>query len=143
MAHPGAQVAALRPQLVRRVVAAVLDAEQAGPAEVSVTFLSPAAMRRLHRRALGHDRATDVVAYRLPHDDGFAGDLYLCPGVARASARDHGIPLREELIRLLVHGTLHLLGYDHPLGTGRTRSAMWRRQERYLRRILRREGQPR
>jgi len=42
----------------------------------------------------------------------------------------------EELIRLTVHGTLHVLGYDHPHGAGRTRSSMWRRQERYVRRLL-------
>ena len=46
--------------------------------------------------------------------------------------------LREELVRLVVHGTLHVLGYDHPDGPGRTRSAMWRRQERYVRRLMRR-----
>jgi probable rRNA maturation factor len=40
--------------------------------------------------------------------------------------------MREELVRLIVHGTLHALGRDHPEGAGRTRSAMWRRQERYV-----------
>ncbi len=42
------------------------------------------------------------------------------------------MPLREELIRLVVHGTLHALGRTHPEGEGRTRSPMWRRQERYV-----------
>jgi probable rRNA maturation factor len=40
--------------------------------------------------------------------------------------------LRQELIRLVVHGTLHALGREHPEGPHRTRSAMWRRQERYV-----------
>jgi ssRNA-specific RNase YbeY (16S rRNA maturation enzyme) len=44
------------------------------------------------------------------------------------------------MVRLAVHGTLHVLGYDHPEGAGRARSAMWRRQERYVRRLLRRGG---
>ena len=43
--------------------------------------------------------------------------------------------MEQELVRLAVHGTLHVLGYDHPNGAGRTRSAMWRRQERYVRRL--------
>jgi probable rRNA maturation factor len=52
--------------------------------------------------------------------------------VAREDARTLGIPWREELVRLVVHGTLHALGQRHPEGPGRTRSAMWRRQERYV-----------
>jgi probable rRNA maturation factor len=58
--------------------------------------------------------------------------VYICPWVARREARARGVPLREELIRLVVHGTLHALGREHPKGHRRTRSAMWRRQERYV-----------
>jgi probable rRNA maturation factor len=58
--------------------------------------------------------------------------VYICPWVARREARALGIPLRQELIRLVVHGTLHALGRDHPEGEERTRSTMWRRQERYV-----------
>lgn len=122
--------------LARRVVQTVLDGERAGPATVSVTFLSPARMRALNRRALGRDRVTDVIAYPLAHDRAIAGDVYICPAAARAAAAAIGVTEREELVRLVVHGTLHVLGYDHPAGPGRTRSAMWRRQERYVRRVL-------
>jgi probable rRNA maturation factor len=58
--------------------------------------------------------------------------VYVCPWVARQEAKARGISFREELIRLIVHGTLHALGRDHPEGPERTRSAMWRRQERYV-----------
>jgi ssRNA-specific RNase YbeY (16S rRNA maturation enzyme) len=52
--------------------------------------------------------------------------------------------LESELQRLVVHGVLHVLGYDHPEGSGRTRCAMWRRQEAYLRRVQRNaEARPR
>ena len=44
--------------------------------------------------------------------------------------------VREELARLVVHGTLHVLGHDHPEDDSRLRSPMWRRQERLLRRVL-------
>jgi probable rRNA maturation factor len=53
--------------------------------------------------------------------------------VAAREAAAHGVTLREELLRLVVHGTLHVLGHDHPEGAGRERSPMWRAQERYLR----------
>lgn len=122
----------LPPARVRRVVAAVLAGERRR-ARMSVTFLGRDAMRRLNALHLGRDRPTDVISFGLRHPGGeLVGDVYVCPWVAAREARTRGIPVRQELIRLLVHGTLHALGYDHPEGERRTRSAMWRRQERYV-----------
>jgi probable rRNA maturation factor len=101
-------------------------------------------MRRLNRRATGRRGLTDVLSFALPQPDGgLLGDVYVCPEAAerwvengeRATSDMRRVD--EELIRLTVHGTLHALGYDHPEGAGRTRSAMWRRQERYVRRLAR------
>jgi probable rRNA maturation factor len=122
-----------------RVAKRVLAWERApARSRVEITLLSPTAMRRANRRATGRRGLTDVIAYTLPQPDGtFLGDVYICPAAAAQVARN-GVGLREELVRLAVHGTLHVLGYDHPEGQGRTRSPMWRRQERYVRRLLRR-----
>jgi probable rRNA maturation factor len=60
------------------------------------------------------------------------GDVYVGSWVAAREANARGLPLREELIRLVIHGTLHVLGRTHPEGAARTRSSMWRRQERYV-----------
>ncbi|MDH3495951.1 MAG: rRNA maturation RNase YbeY [Gemmatimonadota bacterium] len=124
--------------ILRRAVAAVLRGERAGRTSVTVTVLSVQRMRALNRRTFGRDRATDVIAFGMRHDRTRVGDVYVCPAVARRSARRFGVAAREEVLRLVVHGTLHVLGYDHPTGATRTRSAMWRRQERYLARLLRR-----
>ena len=121
---------------MRRVVGAVLDGEGAGDAAVSVTFLGAGRMRALNRRTLGRDRVTDVIAFELPHAGRWGGDLYVCATAARRAALTEGVPLVEELVRLLVHGTLHALGYDHPEGEERIRSRMWRRQERYVRALV-------
>jgi probable rRNA maturation factor len=118
--------------LVRRVVDGVLRAERRR-ALISVTFLGRDAMRRLNAKHKGHDRPTDVLAFALSGPAGeVVGDVYVCPWMARREAKARGVPLREELIRLVVHGTLHALGREHPEGEGRTRSTMWRRQERYV-----------
>jgi probable rRNA maturation factor len=113
-------------------VVAVLSSERR-QADISVAFLGPARMRALNRQWKGHDEPTDVISFALQGPGGeLLGDVYICPAVARREAGRLGIPLRQELLRLVVHGTLHVLGYDHPHGAGRTRSAMWRRQERYV-----------
>jgi probable rRNA maturation factor len=118
--------------LVRRIVRAVLRGERRR-ATVSVTFLGRDRMRRLNARYLGHDRPTDVLTFTLKAPRGIPmGDVYVCPWVARREALAHGVSAREELIRLVIHGTLHALGHDHPDGPARTRSTMWRRQERYV-----------
>lgn len=118
--------------LVTRVVRGVLRGERRN-ALISVTFLGRDAMRRLNAEHKGKDRPTDVLAFPLSGAAGeVIGDVYICPWVARREAKARDIPLRQELIRLVVHGTLHALGRDHPEGAERTRSDMWRRQERYV-----------
>jgi len=120
----------------------VLAWEGASHARVELTLLGGAAMRRLNRRVTGRRGLTDVIAFALPQPDGtLLGDVYLCPSAAerwvegRGRGKGNGGTVDEELVRLAVHGTLHVLGFDHPEGPGRTRSAMWRRQERYVRRL--------
>ena len=124
--------------MVRRVVRGAVAAERSGRrvGQVSVTFLGPARMRALNRRHLKHDRPTDVIAFALHTPDGaLVGDVYVCRAVAARQARDAGCSLREELVRLVIHGTLHVLGHDHPGGEARLRSPMWRRQERLVGRL--------
>lgn len=108
-----------------------------GGTRVEITLLDAAGMRRLNRRATGRRGLTDVIAYTLPQADGSTlGDIYICPAAAVQWSGPNHAAARAELVRLVVHGTLHVLGYDHPDGPGRTRSRMWQRQERYVRRLL-------
>jgi probable rRNA maturation factor len=124
---------------VRDAAVAALDAERVRNAMLSITFVGRAAMSKLNRRYLRHRGPTDVISFGLgrPGKRGAViGDIYICPDVARANAKRQGVPAGEEILRLVVHGTLHVLGHDHPTGASRTTSAMWRRQERILARVL-------
>jgi probable rRNA maturation factor len=120
-------------ETVQHAVRHVLEREDR-QAALSVTFLGRDGMRRLNQRYKGQARPTDVLAFSLPDPGGtLVGDIYVCHWVARREAEARKIPIDEEIIRLVVHGTLHVLGYDHPDGDDRTAGDMWRRQETYVR----------
>lgn len=117
------------------------------PGELSLIFVTNPQIRAIHRRFLGVDRATDVVAFPYAGaggDDAFGGrrlkerppfgDVYVSVDQARRQAAELGHSLLEELVTLSVHGTLHLRGYDDHAPADRRR--MFGRQEAILRRVL-------
>jgi probable rRNA maturation factor len=105
-----------------------------GKRNLSVAFVTAAAIRKLNRKFLRHDYATDVLAFRLDSD--LLGEVVISADAARAEAKRRGIPVEEELLRYVVHGILHLLGYDDHAPADRAR--MWKRQERLLGAFLKR-----
>lgn len=124
---------------VVRLADRVLRAERVRDAMLSIAFVSVREIAALNWRHLRHRGPTDVISF------GFVpgakagpviGDVYIAPDVARRNARALGRGVREETMRLVVHGVLHVLGHDHPEGDARYDSAMWRRQERLLRSAL-------
>lgn len=118
----------------------VLRAERVRNALLSITFVTRRRIAALNREHLGHAGPTDVISFgftRASDADPVVGDVYICPEVARASAAERRIGIREELARLVIHGTLHVLGHDHPEGDGREGSRMWKRQESLLARLTR------
>lgn len=124
---------------VKETAVAALRAERVKDAMLSITFVGRTAMSELNRRYLRHRGPTDVISFGLERSGkrgAVIGDIYICPEVARDNAKRQGVPIGEEVLRLVVHGTLHVLGHDHPTGASRTASPMWRRQERILARVL-------
>jgi probable rRNA maturation factor len=98
--------------------------------ELSVSLVSTQEMAGLHERYMGEPGPTDVLSFPLDEQapDGgprLLGDVVICPEVAASQNED----LEAELRLLLVHGILHLLGYDHQEEAARR--AMWDRQEAY------------
>ncbi len=89
-------------------------------------------MAALNREWKGRDAPTDVLAFAL-HEDGEPplGDVYVGAERAVAQAADLGDSATRELARLAIHGTLHVLGWDHP-EDDREASEMWEHQEAIL-----------
>lgn len=86
-------------------------------AELSLLFVEADHIRKLNKRFAGDDYATDVLAFPMMEDDEegslLLGDVVICPEIAEKNAAELDHPLDNELAALVVHGTLHLLGYDH------------------------------
>jgi probable rRNA maturation factor len=113
---------------------AVLKSFDPSSQALSIAFVSPQEMRSINRRYLEHDYATDVLsfAYERAVVEGlpFLGEIIIAPEVAALHAVQYGLDPEKELRKLLVHGILHLLGYDHETDKGR----MVRLQTKLLRR---------
>lgn len=125
----------LGPRAVRELAAFVLARERVPAALLSIAFVSRRVIASLNRRFLRHRGPTDVITFALGRPSKaspFVGDVYVAPEVVAEQARRHRVRGREELARVVVHGVLHALGYDHPEGPDRDESPMWKRQERWL-----------
>ena len=107
-----------------------LSGEGVERAELSLSFVEEAEMAELHLRYMGEEGPTDVLSFPLDGEDAgdarVLGDVVIAPAVA---ARNRPDAAEDEVRLLLVHGILHLLGYDHEDADERAR--MWARQERY------------
>jgi probable rRNA maturation factor len=131
----GRQRLSLATDSVRALAGFVLQRERVSSALLSIAFVSRRTIAGMNRRHLGSRGDTDVITFALGRQTPSAplvGDIYVAPDVVRAQARRWRVPVREELARVVIHGVLHAIGHDHPDGDERVRSAMWKRQERWL-----------
>jgi probable rRNA maturation factor len=116
--HLTVQYAGKRRQLprrkhVRRWLRAALADRGRTAGEVTVRFVGGDEGRRLNAEYRGGDRATNVLSFAYDDAPRLRGDLVLCAPVVRREANEQGKSLRAHCAHLVVHGMLHLLGYDH------------------------------
>jgi rRNA maturation RNase YbeY len=87
-------------------------------------------IHRINKKFLKHDYATDVIAFPLGQDGGVEAEIYLNLDAARNQAHVYGVTYTHELRRLLIHGLLHLFGYNDK--TMREKNKMSFREDKYL-----------
>ncbi len=106
-------------KLVTKVPKFVLENEDRRGSEVSIVFIDDEEMRKLNMRYRKKNETTDILSFRLNEgkfadlDPNVLGDIAISLPQAEKQAAEYGITIDCELTRLLVHGVLHLLGYDH------------------------------
>ena len=116
---------------IREAVASILADEGYAAAYVSIAIVDDATIRPLNARYLGHDYATDVLSFVLEQDaDKLEGEVIVSAETAQASAERFGWHADDELLLYVIHGTLHLVGYDDL--TDEALPAMRARERHYL-----------
>lgn len=98
---------------VRRWARAALDADGARGGQVTVRFVDADEGQSLNRDYRGKDYATNVLSFPYEIEPVVCGDLVICAGVVAREAAEQGKPLAAHYAHLIVHGMLHLQGYDH------------------------------
>src|SRR3954469_20532031 len=118
---------------VRQLVRAVLDGEGIADAEISLAFVDNPTIHTLNKRYLDHDEPTDVLSFPLsePHAKKLAGELVIGVEVAQAQAAERGHTVDVELALYVIHGLLHLCGFDDK--NEKNEGAMRERERHYLR----------
>ena len=107
----------VRTNTIRLVAQSILVQAGHPTAQLSLSLVGKTRMRSLNRKYRGRDYPTDVLAFPMgsmaEQTDVFLGDVVICLPVAIGQASRFGNSADQEILRLLIHGTLHLLGYDH------------------------------
>ncbi len=112
--HSQQEAVAIDRGRMREIVRHVLEGEGESEAEISLAFVDNTTIHTLNKRYLNHDEPTDVLTFPLsePSARKLSGELVIGAEVALAQAQDHGHDVQAELALYVIHGLLHLCGYD-------------------------------
>jgi len=118
---------------LKKVIHTILRWEKAKTDGLAVVFLEAKEIKKLNFKYRQKNYPTDVLSFEDKERD-YLGEVIICPAEIRKNARQSKINFKEELARVLIHGILHLLGYDHQKSREQER-LMIARQELYLSKI--------
>lgn len=106
--------------------------------QLIVAFVNEAEIKVLNKTYRQKNKPTDVLSFD-PIESGDLGELVLCPGVLRKQAKDHKLKYEIELGYMVIHGVLHLLGYDHEKSAKEAKK-MFRLQDLVFETLLERQS---
>lgn len=120
--------------LVKRVVKSVIENEGQDCDEVSIFFVSTLAISKLHKQFFDDPSPTDCISFPIDTFESLGyrvlGDVFVCPETAVKYVQEHGGNIEREMILYIIHGLLHLMGYDDI--DVEDRKAMRRAEKRHL-----------
>ncbi|HDJ30512.1 rRNA maturation RNase YbeY [bacterium] len=135
-------------EFLKKIAEGVLEKEHAQKKDISLAFVGPGRMKQINRRYRGKNRVTDVLAFpetRVEFDEFTVKDLYrdtqslgeiiICLKEVKKNSRRYKSDFKTELARVLIHGILHLLGYDHERSE-KDAAEMQEKENQYLSQFL-------
>lgn len=129
VAHDAAGTGSLTKKEIKNIASFVCRREKVKSAELSFVIVNDRKIRTINKNFLRHDYVTDVITFPL-EEEKVNAEIYINVQQAVRQAKRYRVTLKNEMIRLIIHGTLHAFGYDDITQQGRDR--MVRIQERYV-----------
>lgn len=120
---------------IHKLVAFIKKELQFSIQSLEITFVTGAEIQRINKSYLNHDYMTDIITFDYSDTAGtLVGELIISPDIADANAKEYNIPYLEELVRLVIHGILHLLNYNDK--TAPEKKIMFSLQEALVRKSI-------
>lgn len=132
----------LNEAFTKKLAVKILKIIKKNNVELELVFLDDRSIKKLNKKYRGENSATDVLGFRIDRTEfgqkPFLGEIFISLDTARRNSRVFGTRFEDELILYVIHGILHLFGYDDETAPQRTR--MSKKQERILKELCRREN---
>ena len=114
-------------EILKKVAERILEGENKRNTDLSIALVGPGRIRKLNKKYRGKNRVTDVLSF----PDNGLGEIVICLREVKKNAKKFGSSFKKELSTCLIHGILHLLGYDHEKSVEEVKK-MRDREEYYL-----------
>ncbi|MDP1538710.1 MAG: rRNA maturation RNase YbeY [bacterium] len=118
-------------EFLREVAKKVLISENKERLELSIVLVGQARIRELNKKYRKINKPTDVLSFNYDN----TGEIVICPSQIKENAKEYKSTYEKELAKVLIHGALHLLGYDHEKGEKEARK-MEEKQKYYLKKFF-------
>lgn len=119
-------------KFLEKVAKNVLKGENKEIESLSIAFIKPDEIRKINKEYRKHDNPTDVLSFEVDSDIKYdQGEIIICPEVVLENSKEIGLDFKNELLRVLIHGILHSLGYDHEISK-KEEKRMFGKEDYYL-----------
>ncbi len=99
-------------KLIQNWIKQIIESYQKKVGNINIIFCSNEYLLKINKQFLNHSYYTDIITFSFNEKDIISGDLYISTDQVKLNASDYKVSFSEELLRVIIHGILHLLGYD-------------------------------